>query len=134
MSETPVPTSLKRTVRRRAAVGSEQPTPRTPRTSEGLHRVAILAPDPECAAMLLAYASPLFPAEIASDTKAVIHLQPPPAGSRWVIELLSLLERWLEAVPLPCVNLIYGGRNYLIRSSTHIASLVAVEPTDSAAA
>jgi hypothetical protein len=37
-----------------------------------------------------------------------------------VIELLTLVERWLESAPLPCASLLYGGRSYLIRSSTHL--------------
>ncbi|HLX32937.1 MAG TPA: hypothetical protein VKR79_09265 [Gaiellaceae bacterium] len=97
-----------------------------------MHRVEIVAPDLECAAVLLEYASPLFPAEIAPGTRSTVRLQPPQAGARWVIELLALVDRWLEAVPLPCANLFYGGRNYLIRSATHVEDLVVAANDESA--
>lgn len=133
MSVMPVPTFLKRSVRRRATVRIERTSRRTPWSSEGLHRVEVVAPDPECAALLIEYAAPLFPAELASDTSSTVRLQPPQAGARWVIELLALVDRWLEAIPLPCANLIYGGRSYLIRSTAHVEDLVVVASNDSAA-
>jgi hypothetical protein len=34
---------------------------------------------------------------------------------------LSLLDRWLESVPLPCAKVLYGGHSYLIRSSIEAA-------------
>ena len=75
----------------------------------------------------------MFPVEIVPGTPATVRLQPPTAGARWVIDLLALVERWLDAVPLPCVSLMYGGRSYLVRSSTHVEDLVVVAPNDSAA-
>jgi hypothetical protein len=41
-----------------------------------------------------------------------------------VIELLTLVERWLESAPLPCASLLYGGRSYLIRSSTQLRQTI----------
>ena len=119
MSAAPAPSSLKRTLRRRPTARSERPTPRTAWSSEGLHRVEIVAPDPECAALLLEYASPLFPTELIAGPELMLQLQPPPAEAGWVIELLALVERWLASARLPCARLIYGGRSYLIRSSAH---------------
>ena len=124
MSAAPAPSSLKRTRRRRPTARSERPTPRAAWSSEGLHRVEIVAPDPECAALLLEYASPLFPAELIKSPALIVRMKPPPAEPGWVIELLTLVERWLESVPLPCTNLIYGGRSYLIRSSTHLRETI----------
>jgi hypothetical protein len=34
-----------------------------------------------------------------------------------VLELLSLVQRWLESARLPWVNVLYGGRSYLIRDT-----------------
>jgi hypothetical protein len=90
--------------------------------------VEIVAPDPECAALLLEYASPLFPAELVPGATPVIRLQPPEAGAQWVLELLAVVDRWLESVPLPCANVVYGGRSYLIRSSLDVAEFVVTEP------
>lgn len=119
MSAAPAALSLKRTLRRRPAARPVRPTPRTAWSSEGLHRVEIVAPDRECAALLLEYASPLFPAELITSPELIVRLQPPSAEPGWVIELLTLVERWLASAPLPCASLLYGGRSYLIRSSTH---------------
>lgn len=132
MSAVLAPFSLTRRLRRRAAVS---PGPRIARPAwsfDGLHRIEIVAPDPECAALLLEYASPLFPAELVAGDVSVVRLQPPQAGARWVIELLALVERWLESVPLPCANVIYGGRSYLIRSSLDITQFVVAEPETAA--
>jgi len=46
------------------------------------------------------------------------------AEPRWVVELLALVERWLESAPLPRASLLYGGRSYLIRSSTHLRQTI----------
>ena len=69
--------------------------------------------------LLLEYAAPLFPAEIVSGSAWVVRLQPPTGGG-WVLELLSLVERWLESARLPCAKVLYGGRSYLIRNSLEV--------------
>lgn len=61
----------------------------------------------------------MFSAKLIKGPELIVRLQPPSTEPGWVIELLALVERWLESVPLPCASLIYGGRSYLIRSSTH---------------
>jgi hypothetical protein len=102
----------------------ERRDPRTPRTVEGLHRVEIITPDPECAALLLQYASPMFPAKLVTGVPLIVRLQPPQDETRWVIELLALVERWLESASLPYAKGLYGGRSYLIRSSQRVAQYV----------
>jgi hypothetical protein len=132
MSAAPAPSFLKRTLRRRAPARPERPSPSSAWSSEGLHRVEIVAPDLECAALLLAYASPLFPAELVPGAAPIVRLQPPPTEAGWVTELLALVERWLESVPLPCAKVIYGGRSYLVRSSSHVVQPAVVEPASAA--
>jgi hypothetical protein len=129
----PAPSFLKRAISRRSSLGRDRGSAHAAWAGgEGLHRVEVVAPDPECAALFVEYASPLFPAEIAPGAPATVRLQPPTDGARWVIDLLAVVERWLEGVPLPCAKLIYGGRTYLIRSTTHVEALV-VASNDSAA-
>jgi hypothetical protein len=41
-----------------------------------------------------------------------------------VIELLALVERWLASARLPGASLLYGGRSYLIRSSTRLSQTI----------
>src|SRR5580765_5304237 len=117
----PVPSFLNRAIRRRSSIRRDRGSPHTVWAGgEGRHRVEVVAPDPDCAALFVEYASPLFPAEVAPGTSATVRLQPPIAGTRWVIDLLALVERWLEELQLPSVDLVYGGRSYLVRSSTHV--------------
>ena len=79
--------------------------------------------------MLLEQAAPLFPAEVVYgadvlegadpvDRSAWIVRLEPPAERDWALDLLSLVERWLESCRLPCAKVLYGGRSYLIRAST----------------
>jgi len=91
--------------------------------------IEIIAPDRYCTTVLLEHAAELFPAEVVSDIDAldgidpvdrsawIVRLEPPP-GRDWALELLSLVERWLESCRLPCAKVLYGGRSYLIRAST----------------
>ncbi len=79
--------------------------------------VEIVAPDPHCLALLLKEAGPLFPAEVVFESSWIVRLEPP-SGREWVLELLSLVERWLEECRLPCAKVFYDGRGYLIRAST----------------
>jgi len=45
----------------------------------------------------------------------------PPKERGWILELLSLIERWLESARLPCAKVLYRGRSYLIRTSPDLA-------------
>jgi len=96
------------------------------------HRVEVIAPDPECAALLLEYASPTFPAELVTGVPLLVRLQPPPLEPRWVVEFLAVLQRWLEAAPLPYAKVVYGGRSYMIRASLDLAQLVGPANADAA--
>ena len=92
-----------------------------PPTSSGSNwatTVEIIAPDRYCACLLVELAAPQFRAEIVSDLSWIVRLQLPPTGGGWVSELLSLVEGWLESVPLPCTKILYGDRSYLARSPT----------------
>jgi hypothetical protein len=91
--------------------------------------IEIIAPDRYCTTVLLEHAAPLFPAEVVSDIGDLDGVDPvdrsawivrlePPAERDWALELLSLVERWLESCRLPCAKVLYGGRSYLIRAST----------------
>lgn len=85
--------------------------------------VEIVAPDRFCADLLLEHATSIVPAELLAGAGWIVRLQAPPAenGRWWMLEVLSLLDRWLESVPIPCAKVLYGGHSYLIRSSTETA-------------
>ena len=87
--------------------------------------IEIVAPDQYCAALLVDHAAPLFPAEIVHDSGWIVRLQPPPTGWSWVSALVSLVEDWLESVPLPCVKVLHGGRDYLFRAPSGLAQAAA---------
>ena len=89
--------------------------------SHHVHPIEIVAPDQLSTALLLEYAAPVFPAELVPGTSWLVRLQPPPREGRWVLDLLTLVERWLESARLPCVSVLYGGRTYKIRTSAHLA-------------
>ena len=98
-----------------------------PLAASSLHRVEVIAPDPECAELLLQYATPAFSAELVTGVPLLVRLQPPQREPWWVVEFLALVQRWLESAPLPCAKVLYGGRSYLIRSSVDIAHLVVAD-------
>jgi hypothetical protein len=85
--------------------------------------IEVVTPDRYCADLLLECAGPIVPAELLPGAGWIVRLQAPPAGSEgwWMLEVLSLLDRWLESVPIPCTRVLYGGHSYLIRSSTETA-------------
>jgi hypothetical protein len=89
--------------------------------SQHVHPIEIVAPDQLSTALLLEYAAPVFPAMLVPGTSWLVRMQPPPGEGRWVLDLLALVERWLESARLPCANVLYGGRTYKIRTSAHLA-------------
>ncbi len=122
MIEAPASLFFRRGSKRPPAARLERPIPPTAWDAESARPIEIVAPDRYCTAVLLEYAGPLFSAEILPGDGWIVRLQPP-AETGWVLELLSLVERWLEYVRLPCAKVLYGGRSYLIRASTDIAQL-----------
>jgi hypothetical protein len=82
--------------------------------------VEIAAPDRFCAHLFLELMGSLFPFElVGTGTSWVIRLRPP-VESAWEGRLLLLVQRWLEACPLPCATIGYGSRRYVFRSAlTH---------------
>ncbi len=117
MTEAPALPVRKRGRRRPRPAPRSRPRTSTAWSPESAQPVEIVAHDPYCTSLLLEYAAPLFPAEVVSSSGWIVRLQPP-VGGGWVLELLSLVERWLEAARLPCAKVLYGGRSYLIRTST----------------
>jgi len=85
--------------------------------------VEIFAPDRHSTDLLLEYAAPLFPAEIAPGFVWIVRLQPPTTGEGWVDQLLTILRRWLEAARLPWASVVYDGRSFLFRASSDVAQL-----------
>jgi hypothetical protein len=79
--------------------------------------IDIVAPDQHCTALLVKEAAPLFPAAVVYESSWIVRLEPP-TGREWALELLSIVERWLEVCRLPCAKVLYDGRAYLIRAST----------------
>lgn len=91
------------------------------RRLQAVGTIEIVAPDQLSTALLLEYAAPVFQAEVVSGTSWTVRLQPLSTGGGWVLELLTLVEHWLDSARLPCANVSYGGRSYTIRTSTHLA-------------
>ena len=91
MTEAPAPPLVEHPPTARPA----RPNPRGAWSSEGLHRVEIAVPDTRRAALLVDYAGPLFSAASVTDAGLIVQLRPP-IGTGWVIELLVLVDRWLE--------------------------------------
>ena len=102
------------------APGEARPSLPSAWTSASAQPIEIVAPDRRCGTLLLECAAPMFLAEIVSGPALIVRLQPP-VGGGWVLELLALLERWLESCRLPCAKLLYGGRSYVIRASAEVA-------------
>jgi hypothetical protein len=117
MTEAPALPFFERAAKPRSASGPARPRPPTAWSSARAQPVEIVAPDRDSATLLLDYAAPLFPAEIVSGSAWIVRLLPRTGGA-WVPELLTLVERWLESVPLPCATVRFGGRSYLIRTPT----------------
>jgi hypothetical protein len=122
MAEVPAVTVLKHVWEHAPAAGTGRPSPSSAWNFESVEAVEIIAPDRYCATLLVDCAAPSWPAEIIPGSAWIVRFQPPPAGGAWVVELFSLIERWLESVPLPCAKVLHDGRNYLFRASTGLTS------------
>jgi hypothetical protein len=119
MPEAPASPISKRRMTRRRVARSTRPSPPVAWTSDTADPVEVVAPDSELAGVLLDYAAPLFPGEIVSGREVIVRLQPAP-GPGWVLELLSLVDRWVESTRLPGATVRYGGRSYPIRALNHV--------------
>jgi hypothetical protein len=118
MSEAPaLPNSPRGIKRPPPAPTATCPRPPTAFSLAGSKPIEIVAPDRYCADLLLQDAARLFPAELVAGGGWVVRLEPPPGG-KWVLDVLALVERWLDSVPLPCAKVLYGDGSYLIRPST----------------
>jgi len=115
MTQAPALPFLKRRTARRPVTRSTRPSPPIAWTSDTVDPVEVVAPDSEVAGVLLDFAAPLFPGEIVSGQEVIVRLQPAPEPG-WVLELLSLLDRWVESTRLPGATVRYGGRSYPIRA------------------
>jgi hypothetical protein len=131
MTQAPASPSAERAGKRPPAPGRAPPSPTGTRNTEHPEPIEIVAPDRFCATLLLEYAAALFAAEIVAGPAWIVRLQPRTEGA-WVLQLLVLVERWLESAPLPCATVHYGGRDYLIRASTQVAQFAAVESASAA--
>ena len=87
--------------------------------------VEIAAPDGYSAALLMSYVAPWFPAKITSGVRWTVTLTAPPKseGEEWVFEVLALVERWLDAAPLPSTSVRYWGTTCLIHASKRAAPI-----------
>jgi hypothetical protein len=91
---------------------------------DGVEAVEIVAPDLYSAALLVGYAAPSFLSKIVPGSAWIVRFEPSTPGGDWVVELFSLVERWLKSVPLPCAKALHDDRRYLIRASTHGAQIL----------
>jgi hypothetical protein len=77
--------------------------------------VDLVAPDSFCAGLLVGLVGSWCPYELVGTGAGwVVRLQQR-TGVAWEADLLLLVQRWLEACPLPCATIISGGRRYLLR-------------------
>ena len=115
MIQAPAPPFLARSERGLVARGAGPSLPAA-WSSRSVREVEIVVHDLDSTRILLEYAAPLFSVEVVSGSAWTVRLQRPGEG-RWIQELQSLIERWLESARLPCAKVLCGGRSYLIRAS-----------------
>jgi hypothetical protein len=130
MTEPSAPSVLERRKHRSASQRTHR-RPQTGWSTESIHPVEIVVHDWDSARILLEYAAPPFQAHVVSGSAWTVRLQPP-TGEGWTLQLLSLIERWLESARLPCAKVLHGGRSYLVRASPDIAGFSTVTDITSA--
>jgi hypothetical protein len=126
MTEASLFLSFDRPQTQQLAAGTARSEAPSGMTFAGVDAVEIVTPDQFSAALLQDYAARLFPAEIVHDASWAVRFHPPKSGGDWMVELLALIERWLQSVPLPCAKVLQDGRSYLIRSSASRAQLASL--------
>jgi hypothetical protein len=124
MTEAPALPFLGRVGSKRTAAGSAREIGSRDLSFDGVEAVEIVAPDLYGAALLVGYAAPSFLSKIVPGSAWIVRFEPSTPGGDWVVELLSLVERWLKSVPLPCAKTLHDDRRYLIRPPTHGAQIV----------
>ena len=124
MTEAPALSFLGQVGSNRTAAGSARESRPRGLSFDGVEAVEIVAPDLYSAALLVGYAAPSFLSEIVPGSAWIVRFEPSTPGGDWVVELLSLVERWLESVPLPCAKALHDDRRYLIRASSHGAQIL----------
>ena len=124
MTEAPALPFLGRVGSKRTAAGPARDSRSTGLGFEGVEAVEIVAPDLYSAALLVGYAAPSFLSEIVPGSAWIVRFEPSTPRRDWVVELLSLVDRWLESVPLPCAKALHDDRRYLIRASSHGAQIL----------
>jgi len=120
MSEAPVLPFVRPGIKRPSpAACAPRSNARAAWSPERVPPLEVVTPDRYCAELLMEFAAPIVASELVPGAGLIVRLQPPLAarGGWWVLEVLSILDRWLESVPLPCAKVLYGGHTYLIRSS-----------------
>lgn len=91
----------------------------------GVKPIDIFAPDRYATDLLLEQAAPLFPADVVPGCVWIVRLQPPANHDGWALEVLSLVQHWLESAELPFANVRFDERSYLVRPSTELAQFAA---------
>jgi hypothetical protein len=124
MTEAPALPFLEQVGSTRTAAGSARASRSRGSGFDGVEAVEIVAPDLYSAALLLVYAVPSFLGEIVPGSAWIVRFEPSTPAGDWVVELLSLVERWLKSVPLPCAKALHDDRRYLIRASTQGAQIL----------
>ena len=71
---------------------------------DGVEGVEIIAPDRYCVMLLLGYAAKNFQARLVPGPEWIVRFRAPAEGGDWVVDLLTLVERWLVSAPIPCAN------------------------------
>jgi hypothetical protein len=116
MTEAPGLPLLKRVERPPPVPRSTRTTPAPVPSIESSKPVEIVAPDDYCATLLLEDAVRFFPAELVHGSGWIVRLHPPP-GAEWALLLFSILEGWMDSIPLPCTKVLYGDKSYLIHAT-----------------
>jgi hypothetical protein len=124
MSEAPVLQLVQQGWSHSHATGAAPARPPDALSFEAVEAVEIVAPDLYSAALLVGYAAPSFLGEIVPGSAWIVRFEPSTPGGEWVVELLSLVERWLKSVPLPCAKVLNDDRRYLIRASSQGARIL----------
>lgn len=116
MSDAPVLPLVRNDKSRSVAYLRALPGGRLCRSLTSVGAVEIVAPDRYCAQLLVDHAPPAFRARIMPGAAWIVRLESLASEKDWVVELLSLVEEWLQSSPQPCAKVRRGDRSYLVRA------------------